>query len=598
MSLQVVSYGGGVQSTALLVLAARGEIPHRTLLFCNVGDDSENPDTLAYVRDFARPFAEAHGVEFHELQKRLRGGQKDTVVEREKRTERTIGIPMYMGNGAPGNRSCTYTFKIGVVAKWTKEHGASVDDPAHVALGISIDEYQRMKTSTIKHQVSDYPLIDRRWSRDDCRKIIADAGLPVPPKSSCYFCLAPETEVITRDGIRAIGELAGQDVELLVPSVGKLGGLSEQSSFRTVPVRSFGTQRLWKIVLAKGRATKEIHATAEHRWILRSGKQWQDASTYWRTTETLRPGDMLKGARAKAMVKEAIYPFPVAQGFVFGDGARGQGDRPATLQFHGAKKAMLRFFAGYEPTEYPTPTGKTQLYIHGLPRTWKDLPDIRESRSFLLSWLAGYFAADGSVSKAGQVTMDSAYREHLQFVRSALSIIGVRTTDIRSKMRKGTREHETPLYTLGFNPRDVGIEFFLLDHHRERVAPVIATEDSPRTHWTVVSVEPTDRVEEVFCATVDGIEAFALTDNLMTGNCPFQRPHQWQRLRKNHPDRFAKAVELERIENEKRRALGKDEMWMSSLLKPLDEAIVDTGQLELFDEDDDGTCDIGGYCFS
>jgi hypothetical protein len=39
---RVVSYGGGVQSNALLVLAAQGRIDYRTFLFANVGDDSEH----------------------------------------------------------------------------------------------------------------------------------------------------------------------------------------------------------------------------------------------------------------------------------------------------------------------------------------------------------------------------------------------------------------------------------------------------------------------------------------------------------------------------------------------------------------------------
>jgi hypothetical protein len=43
MSLRVISYGGGVQSTALLVLAAQGRIDFGVFLFANVGDDSD-PD--------------------------------------------------------------------------------------------------------------------------------------------------------------------------------------------------------------------------------------------------------------------------------------------------------------------------------------------------------------------------------------------------------------------------------------------------------------------------------------------------------------------------------------------------------------------------
>jgi hypothetical protein len=56
MSRQV-SYGGGVQSNALLVLAAQGPIDYRTFPFANVGDDSEHSATLRYVRDVAMPYA-------------------------------------------------------------------------------------------------------------------------------------------------------------------------------------------------------------------------------------------------------------------------------------------------------------------------------------------------------------------------------------------------------------------------------------------------------------------------------------------------------------------------------------------------------------
>ena len=61
MTLRVVSYGGGVQSTSLLVLAAQNKIDYKTFLFCNVGDDSEHPDTIKYVHEVAMPYAKEHG---------------------------------------------------------------------------------------------------------------------------------------------------------------------------------------------------------------------------------------------------------------------------------------------------------------------------------------------------------------------------------------------------------------------------------------------------------------------------------------------------------------------------------------------------------
>src|SRR5688500_11880205 len=73
--LRVVSYGGGVQSTALLVLAAQGYIDFPTFLFSNVGDDSEHPDTLAYVREVAFDYAGQHGIRMEELHRVPRRGR-------------------------------------------------------------------------------------------------------------------------------------------------------------------------------------------------------------------------------------------------------------------------------------------------------------------------------------------------------------------------------------------------------------------------------------------------------------------------------------------------------------------------------------------
>jgi hypothetical protein len=186
--IKVISYGGGVQSTALLVLAARAEIDYRTFLFCNVGDDSEHPATLAYVHDVAMPYARANGIELIELH-RTRFGEPETLYQRLMRPDRSVGIPVRMSSGAPGNRACTSDFKIKVVAKWLREHGATKDNPATVAMGISLDEFQRMRNdSGIAYEKLAYPLIDLRLDRSQCAQIIHKAGLPIPPKSSCWFC--------------------------------------------------------------------------------------------------------------------------------------------------------------------------------------------------------------------------------------------------------------------------------------------------------------------------------------------------------------------------------------------------------------------------
>ncbi|MFC9649548.1 hypothetical protein [Streptomyces sp. NPDC056937] len=94
-----------------------------------------------------------------------------------------------MANGAPGRRSCTADFKIKVVGRWLREHGATALTPATVGIGISLDEIHRANRRRCEaHEQIEYPLLDLRLRRSDCERIIEDAGLPVPPKSACFFC--------------------------------------------------------------------------------------------------------------------------------------------------------------------------------------------------------------------------------------------------------------------------------------------------------------------------------------------------------------------------------------------------------------------------
>ncbi len=191
MTVRTFSYGGGWQSTAALVLAAGGELDYRVFVFANVGEDSEYPGTLAYLHQVAIPFAAAQGLELHEVHRRRRDGTPETLYGRLTRPgSRSLPIPVRMPDtGAPGTRSCTVDFKIRVIARWQRAHGATPAAPAVTALGITLDEIGRARTdSGIPHQVLAYPLLDLGLRRADCPAIITGAGLPMPPKSACWFC--------------------------------------------------------------------------------------------------------------------------------------------------------------------------------------------------------------------------------------------------------------------------------------------------------------------------------------------------------------------------------------------------------------------------
>lgn len=192
--LRVISFGGGQQSTALLVLAAAGRIDFRTFLFANVGDDSEQPETLRYIEEYAKPFAAANGLELVELSRvgqtgARRGETRTLLADLERPESKSIPIPVHMNGGGPGNRQCTDRYKIKVIDRELISRGATDTNPATVGIGISLDEIHRANNRRrAPHENVVYPLLDLSLRRTDCQRIILAAGLPIPPKSACWFC--------------------------------------------------------------------------------------------------------------------------------------------------------------------------------------------------------------------------------------------------------------------------------------------------------------------------------------------------------------------------------------------------------------------------
>jgi DNA primase len=132
--------------------------------------------------------------------------------------------------------------------------------------------------------------------------------------------------------------------------------------------------------------------------------------------------------------------------------------------------------------------------------------------------LAGYVAADGHVAKDGTVMLHCADRATLEYVRAVCTRLGIGTYGITEQVREGFPGRQpSSLFRIHFVNEDLTEEFFLLDQHRLRFSS--STKAFARRGWVVHSVEPTNRVEEVFCAVVDQGHAFVLEDNILTGNC-------------------------------------------------------------------------------
>jgi hypothetical protein len=490
-------------------------------------------------------------------------------------------------------RQCTHQLKIVPIRRKTRELMADraikpTPGAVECLLGISLDEVQRMKPSDAKYIRNVWPLIDRRWSRTDCRAYLERLGIAAP-RSACIGCLSAETMVLTRDGARPIQQIVG-GADLLVPS-----RRTGKARWRRAHVRSFGVQRLWRIDLRRGRSVKTIYATAEHRWVRREAGCWAE----FVTTTDLRPGDVLPIARAQSVLSGANPPAPspwaIAQGFTFGDGSRVNGRGPASVNFYGEKDRELRLYFpfGEAVERRDSRGGDPYWHIADLPRAWKDRPQLREHRGFLLGWLAGYFAADGSVTANAQAVLSSAVRENLAYVRDVCAVLGVGTSPVRSATHPA-KGGAAMLHHVGIDPRGLPEGFWLIGEHRARVGEALSRRRERGAGWCVHAVEATDRVEEVFCAVVPGDEMFVLLDDVVTGNCPYHSDAEWRDLRDRAPDEFADAVTFERELQQVGAAL-RGTPYLHRQRIPLDEVDLSTpedrGQLN-FDAECEGMCGV------
>lgn len=173
-----LSLGWGVQSWTLVGMVAFGELPP---IDAAIHADTTHERGATY--DFARrwtPWLKERGVKVV------------TVVPPDSGVTDNYGgmmLPAYMWKDdkpAQFSRQCTQNWKRAPVRRWLQANRNGL--PVEMWLGISLDEYQRMKDSDVKYIGHRWPLIEKRMTRQDCVKWLQFHGLEVPPKSSCVFC--------------------------------------------------------------------------------------------------------------------------------------------------------------------------------------------------------------------------------------------------------------------------------------------------------------------------------------------------------------------------------------------------------------------------
>lgn len=164
----VVSYGGGVNSTALIVFLVKNKFPLDAVVFSDTGD--EMPETYEYLEVMKR-YLSKKNIPLEIVKNRRGNSLSDRCLKR-----RVIPSQMW--------RWCTRDMKVRPIHRYYR----SLKSHVYQYMGIDYGEAHRMKPATEDYVTSLFPLIDYKINRDECIRIIKKARLPIPVKSGCFFC--------------------------------------------------------------------------------------------------------------------------------------------------------------------------------------------------------------------------------------------------------------------------------------------------------------------------------------------------------------------------------------------------------------------------
>lgn len=242
------------------------------------------------------------------------------------------------------------------------------------------------------------------------------------PIYSSNLCVAPETEVLTKNGYVPIIELSGNEVEVWN---GEEWSLSK--------VEKTGTnQKLLKVTTSAGQV---IECTPYHKFYV--------VDNYWKSPREVRAhelqeGDKLIKFNLPVIEGERKLDKAYINGFYCGDGClTSQGQR---IYLYGEKRNLQGYFD--TGNKWTIQDDLDRQYIH-----FKDLKD----KFFVpmndydinsrLQWLSGILDSDGCVYRNGtneQLVICSIEKEFLRDIQKMLQTLGV-SAKISSVLEEGFR---------------------------------------------------------------------------------------------------------------------------------------------------------------
>ncbi|WP_406297714.1 hypothetical protein OG948_19195 [Embleya sp. NBC_00888] len=208
-ALRILSLCAGVQSTAVLLLAAEGRIPtYDYAVFADTG--WEPPEIGAHLDRLEREVARPAGIPLLRVRaeagnsNRASGNLRTDSLDPAGWMRIPVFVPDRTGTGAAmARRQCTEEYKVKPIKTAIRKllgypHPRPVPRGvfAEQAIGISRDEIGRAKDAPVKYLRNVFPLLDLTgaadgrtgWTRNDCTRYLTAQGWGATRKSACIGC--------------------------------------------------------------------------------------------------------------------------------------------------------------------------------------------------------------------------------------------------------------------------------------------------------------------------------------------------------------------------------------------------------------------------
>lgn len=188
-SFRTLAFGAGRDSSGILAgwyeKGLQETDPIHRIVFADTG--GERPHTYTYIHTM-NAWLFLHGFPFIDIV--TKGGRVETLEENCLRMNMLPSL-------AYGFKGCSHKFKVEPQEKFFNNlpEAREVWGAGQLVtkmIGYEAREekrWSRAKRSDDKYEY-EFPLVEWGWNREDCEAALLRVGLPIPKKSSCFFCPA------------------------------------------------------------------------------------------------------------------------------------------------------------------------------------------------------------------------------------------------------------------------------------------------------------------------------------------------------------------------------------------------------------------------